>query len=120
MANLVVPMRSAGVPPAVSAGVPPAPHPRAKGVETPAPTAAGTAALPRHGHGHPQTPPWLEQQPRLFAQLKQVGERVPSQQRRPPAAGGSLTTMISVRVGLPQAPPDVVSVIVSVPARVAL
>lgn len=68
--------------------------------------------------GHPHTPPWLEQQPRLLEQLKQVGERVPSQQRRPRLAG-SVMVMLIVRVTLPHAPPEVDRVTVSVPLREA-
>jgi hypothetical protein len=45
----------------------------------------------------------------LSLQLKQDGERVPSQQRRPRFAG-ALIRIDSVRVTLPQAPPCVVSV----------
>ena len=76
-------------------------------------------------HGQPHTPPWPEQQPRLSEQLKQLGERVPSQHRRPPLPGGgglSLFWMriVCVAVTLPHAPPEPRSVTVSVPMRVAL
>jgi hypothetical protein len=80
--------------------------------------------FPVIGHGHPHTPPCPEQQPRLFAQLKQVGERVPSQQRRPVFGGGSVvgaafTRIVSVLETLPHAPPDAVRVTVSRPVRLA-
>lgn len=67
--------------------------------------------------GQPQTPPWLEQQPCLFEQLKQVGDRVPSQHWRPPPLG-SVTSIVIVRITEPQ-PPDVRSVTTSVPLLVA-
>lgn len=54
----------------------------------------------------------------MSLQLKHVGERVPSQQRRPRFAG-ALIRIESVRVTLPQAPPCVVSVMVSRPERAA-
>lgn len=59
----------------------------------------------REDHQHPQTPPCEEQQPCFFAQLVQVGENVPSQQRNvPPGCGcgwgwgcGAVTVIDSVR-----------------------
>jgi hypothetical protein len=59
----------------------------------------------RSNRQQPQTPPCEEQQPCFFAQLVQVGESVPSQQRNvPPGCGwgcgcgcGALTVIDSVR-----------------------
>jgi len=67
-------------------------------------------------HEQPQTPPWLEQHPCLFAQLVHVGESVPSQQRKVPDAGAA-TEMKVVRCREPQ-PPVVAKVIMSEPDRV--
>jgi hypothetical protein len=56
----------------------------------------------------------------LFAQLKHVAENVWSQQRRPPVVGGLLMKIVIVLVISPPQPPEVRSVTVSVPMRVAV
>ena len=74
--------------------------------------------LAERRQGQPHTPPWLEQHPCFFAQLVQVGESVPSQQRKLPDCGGGADTVMNVvRCKEPQAP-VAVSVMVSEPERV--